>query len=560
MDPFYQDAPQLGNQFETDTFLQQLMTRFLPEAYRDTAFRECTALGARAAGDLLVWARQAENHPPRHVPFDPWGRRIDDIETHAAWDHLKDAAAESGIVACAYERRQGSWSRWLQACKLYLYHPSSAIFSCPLAMTDGAARALALYGDEPAMQAAYAHLTSRDPKTFWTSGQWMTERTGGSDVGGTSTVARPDGNGGYRLYGTKWFTSATTSEMAMTLARIEGDPAGSKGLSLFFLKLRDDAGRLDQIEVHRLKDKLGTKALPTAELTLHGTPARLVGGQGGGVRKIASLFNITRIYNAVCAVSGMRRALVLAKDYAGKRQAFGKRLQEHPLHAMTLAKLESEFRGCLMLVLHTARLLGKVECEEANAEEERLLRILTPIVKLFTAKIGIAVTSEVLECFGGAGYVEDTGLPQLLRDAQVLAIWEGTTNVLCLDVWRSIEREQTLPAFCAAFQTCADSLNAADTAAVAEIKGTLVSRFEQHLALYERTRAQDPAQLEGNLRGIVLNWARCYSGMLLLDHAAWAQTQGDESSMLAARWFAETACTTAPFCEKNEAVAQLART
>ncbi len=558
MDPFFQEAPQLGNQFETDTFLQQVMTRFLPEPLRDAAFRECAALGERAAGDLLTWARQAETHPPRHVPYDPWGRRIDDIETHAAWDRLKDAAAESGIVACAYERKQGAWSRWLQACKLYLYHPSSAIFSCPLAMTDGAARALELYGDEPEMQAAYAHLTSRDPSLFWTSGQWMTERRGGSDVGGTQTVARPDGNGGYRLYGTKWFTSATTSEMAMTLARIEGDPSGSKGLSLFFLKLRDDQGRLDHIEVHRLKDKLGTKALPTAELTLNGTPARLVGGRGSGVRKIASLFNITRIYNAVCAVSGMRRALVLAKDYAGKRHAFGKRLADHPLHAMTLAKLESEFRGCLMLVLRTARLLGKVECGEANESEERLLRLLTPIVKLFTAKIGIAVTSEVLECFGGAGYVEDTGLPQLLRDAQVLAIWEGTTNVLCLDVWRSIEREQTLPALCEAFNSCAQGLNNNPSADVTHTKEKLQSRFESYLALYQQARAQDPALLEANLRGIVLNWARCYSGILLLEHAAWANDNGDGSSLLAARWFAETQCTTAPFCQDTVAVHQLA--
>lgn len=558
MDPFFQEAPQLGNQFETDRFLQQLMTRFLPEPYRATAIHECSALGERAAGDLLKWARLAETHPPRHVPYDPWGRRIDDIETHAAWDQLKNAAAESGIVACAYERKQGAWSRWLQACKLYLYHPSSAIFSCPLAMTDGAARALELYGDEPVMQAAQAHLTSRNPSEFWTSGQWMTERSGGSDVGGTQTVARPDDQGGYRLYGTKWFTSATTSEMAMTLARIEGDPAGSKGLSLFFLQLRDDQGGLNHIEVHRLKDKLGTKALPTAELTLNGTPARLVGGRGGGVRKIASLFNITRIYNAVCAVSGMRRALVLAKDYAGKRKAFGKTLAEHPLHKMTLAKLESEFRGCLMLVLHTARLLGKVECGEADDQEERLLRILTPIVKLFTAKIGIAVTSEVLECFGGAGYVEDTGLPQLLRDAQVLSIWEGTTNVLCLDVWRSIEREQTLPALCECFNTTAEGLCNTNLPAVSDIRQKLLTRFDEHLALYEQFRAQDPTLLEANLRGIVLHWARCYSGMLLLEHAAWAADNGDNSSLLAARWFAESACNTVPFCQDAAAVSLLA--
>jgi putative acyl-CoA dehydrogenase len=257
----------------------------------------------------------------------------------------------------------------------------------------------------------------------------MTERSGGSDVSGTSTVARRAG-GEFRLHGVKWFSSATTAEIALALARSEGAPEGNRGLTLFLLELRDEAGELRGIRVERLKDKLGTRALPTAELTLDGTPARLVGDAGQGVRKIAPLLNVTRLYNAVCAVASMRRAVALATDYARRRVAFGKRLIDHPLHRETLAELAAEHQLALQLVLRTAELLGREETGEASPGERALLRLLTPLSKLLTGKQAVASASEVLESFGGAGYVEDTGLPRLLRDAQVLAIWEGTTNVL----------------------------------------------------------------------------------------------------------------------------------
>ena len=195
------------------------------------------------------------------------------------------------------------------------------------------------------------------------------------------------------------------------------------------LRLRDNDGRLRQIRIDRLKDKLGTRALPTAELALEGTPAYLIGGEGGGVKKIATVLNITRLYNACCAVGFMRRGLALARDYATRRHAFGRPLCNQPLHVETLAKLEVDFEASFHLAFFAAQLLGKQEMGTATTQEREILRLLTPLAKLFTAKKAVAVVSEVLECFGGAGYVEDTGLPMLLRDSQVLTIWEGTTNV-----------------------------------------------------------------------------------------------------------------------------------
>jgi alkylation response protein AidB-like acyl-CoA dehydrogenase len=336
----------------------------------------------------------------------------------------------------------------------------------------------------------------------------MTERTGGSDVSGTSTIAKKDGDS-YRLYGTKWFTSATTSQMAMTLARIEGSSAGGAGLSLFYVELRDTDGNLRNIRVNRLKDKLGTRALPTAELTLEGTPAKLVGTPGEGVKKISSLFNITRIYNSCMSAAGMGRAIVLARDYSKKRFAFGKPLSEHPLHVETLAAMELEYEAAFLLTFRAVELLGKEETEGSTREESAILRLLTPIVKLYTAKQGIAVASEALECFGGAGYVEDTGLPSLLRDAQVLAIWEGTTNVLSLDMIRAIEKEKALEPYLADL--------GAKTSAIREPR--LGECAKKVLAALETLR-KAAAKLEPvRARAFAFTLARATCAALLLEHA-----------------------------------------
>ncbi len=233
---FFQDGPILGNQYQDDAVLRAWLRARLPaEVLREIA-PGLERLGGRAAGEMLAMAADAEARPPRHVPYDAWGRRVDRIETTWGWQALHRLAAEEGIVATAYERRQGPWSRLHQFIRLYLYNPSSAIASCPLAMTDGAARVLELHGDAELKERYLPHLLSRDPVEFWTSGQWMTERTGGSDVSGTTTVASLE-NGGYRLYGSKWFTSATDSRLAVTLARDEALDAEGK-LSLFLLELR----------------------------------------------------------------------------------------------------------------------------------------------------------------------------------------------------------------------------------------------------------------------------------------------------------------------------------
>ena len=213
----------------------------------------------------------------------------------------------------------------------------------------------------------------------------MTERIGGSDVGNTETIARKEGDH-YRLYGYKWFTSAATSEIAFTLARVEDENGQtlkrSKGLSLFYLETHNKDGKLNNILIERLKDKLGTRALPTAELRLNGSIAYLVGEQGRGVKNITHKLNMTRLYNSVSAVSYLRRILALLKDYSSKRYVFYKLLAEQPLHIETFADLETNLYGLFYLTFFTVSLLGKEEVQKATEDEIKLLRILTPKTKL----------------------------------------------------------------------------------------------------------------------------------------------------------------------------------
>lgn len=511
---FFQDGPILSNPYRDDSVLQKWLKANVPGDVLSAMEPGLDRLGQRACGEMLAMAADAEAHPPLHVPYDPWGRRVDRIETAWGWQALRRIAAEEGIVATAHERREGPWSRLHQFVRLYLYHPSSAMASCPLAMTDGAARVLELYGTADQKQRYRPHLLSRDPAEFWTSGQWMTERTGGSDVSGTSTVAQVE-NGQYRLHGTKWFTSATDSQLAVTLARDEAADANGR-LSLFLLELRDRNGDLNRIFVHRLKDKLGTRALPTAELTLEGTPAERIGPPGHGVRSIGTVLNITRLYNAVCAVSYMRRGLALAEDYAGKRHVFGKLLAEQPLHAETLADLHAEFAGALHLVLTLGVLLGREETGVADDNEKLLLRLLTPVAKLYTAKQAIAVVSEVLECFGGQGYIEDTGLPVLLRDCQVLSIWEGTTNVLSLDVQRVLEQSPALDIFVKDMQRRLGRLQRAELAK----PRAAIERAVQDIQNWgQAMRAAEIAAREAGARRFAFALARTYVAALLAEAA-----------------------------------------
>ncbi len=527
---FVQPPPRLGNQYADDRVLRGYLARVLGDAELRAVSAQLVQMGALAAGELYAAQLAERTLEPELVQWDAWGNRVDVITLTPLWRRAEELAAREGLVAIPYETPLGKLSRVLQFALVHLFTPATDMYSCPLAMTDGAARALLASGNRALIERAVSRLTSRDPAKFWTSGQWMTESIGGSDVGLSETVARFAPGEGWRLYGRKWFTSAATSQMALTLARPEGNSPGGKGLAMFYLETRDAQGRPNRLSVDRLKDKLGTRKLPTAELTLEGTLATPVGELANGVRAISTVLNITRTWNAVAAVSYMRRGLALARAYARERVAFGAPLAKKPLHTDTLAGLQAEFEAAFHLAFFVVELLGRSEAGAASEEQDTVLRVLTPVAKLTTGRQAVAVTSEVLEAFGGAGYVEDTGLPALLRDAQVFSIWEGTTNVLALDTLRAIAPTGLAPLVREVGLIVGEVRDPELIALSAKLQRAIETLDE-----WWRTNAgRDEAALEAEARRFALSIGRIVAAALLARQAQWSMEHEQDRRPLAA--------------------------
>jgi alkylation response protein AidB-like acyl-CoA dehydrogenase len=350
----------------------------------------------------------------------------------------------------------------------------------------------------------------------------MTEAEGGSDISRSASTARSTVDG-WRVTGEKWFCSAADSAIAIALARPEGAGSGSRVLAPFLIpRYGTDGGPAPGLTIHRLKDKLGTRALPTAEIGLTDVAAVPVGDPDRpGLHRMMTLVVVTRLHNAAAAAAGMRRGLDYARAYAGVREVAGGLLAVSPLHRATLGDLAVAARAAFALAAHAFALLGRVEVDGDEAADAEL-RLVAPLAKLLTGKLAVAAASEYVECFGGAGYVEDTGVPRLLRDAQVLPIWEGTTNVLSLDVLRALARgEGTQPLLA----------RLADGAAT--LQGAEAGLYATHLAeLREQIghAAKDPGaeQTQAGARGLALRLGEALGAALLAEHAGWARATGTD--------------------------------
>lgn len=513
---FLQDPPQLPHPYRSDRLLLALLDRALPPGRRAALDADLDALGDYA---LMAWQRAGTTtrHKPVLTQWDAWGQRVDRIELTPAWQEGAAITTRHAVLAAGHG--DSEHARLEEFTRVYLYHLASEFYTCPLAMTDGAATAIKASGNRELIARVLPHFLSRDPATFWLSGQWMTETAGGSDVGNTETIARQDASGQWRLYGRKWFSSAVVGEAALALARPEGAGGGTGALALFYVETMDRERRKPELVIDRLKDKLGTQELPTAEIHLDGLPAWPLGELAHGVRQVAPMLNVTRSWNAICAVASMARAISLARDFATRRQAFGRPLIEQPLHAQTLADMQADFEAAFALAFEVAHLLGRVEHGAASAEEAAVLRLLTPLAKLWTGKLAVKICSETLECFGGAGYIEDTGLPQLLRDAQVYAIWEGTTNVLSLDSLRALAGDSlgSLRHAAARWLDGNDDMHAAS--AIRQTLDAAARWLDQHAAARDR--------LEAGTRGLAFTLARCAAAALLARQATWSKGRGE---------------------------------
>jgi len=418
--------------WEASPDFRALCRRKLDAAAYAWAEPQLAAMGERAAADVAPRAAIADRFPPRLVTHDERGNRINRVEYHPAYRDMERIAYGSGMIAMKYQTHDHSLAAPLVGFALgYLFAMGEMGLYCPLCMTDGVARVLTRHGTPEQVTRVVSHLTATDRESLWTGGMFLTERAGGSDVGANETVARQADDGTWRLTGRKWFCSNVDAEAVLVTARPDGAPEGTRGLRTFLLLTRDHPG----VIIDRLKDKLGVRSMPTGEVTLADAPAEEVGGFGA----IADMLNLSRLYNAVASVAVIGRAIHEARWYVERREAFGRPVIEFPLVLETLADLEAEHVGALLL---TFELVDALRLADAGDEEAaKRLRILTPIVKAVTGKLAVPCVSEAMELVGGNGYIEDWPMPRLLRYAQVLPIWEGTTNILMLDALRVIRKE-----------------------------------------------------------------------------------------------------------------------
>ena len=428
-------GPPSENYWDACPDFRALCRRKLSDGAFAWAEPQLSAMGEQAATTVAPLAAMADREPPRLVTHDPRGARISRVEYHPAYREMERIAYGSGMIAMKYSTHEHSREAPFIGFALgYLFAMAECGLYCPVCMTDGVARVLTRHGTHEQVMRVVPHLTSTDPRTLWTGGMFLTERAGGSDVGANQTVARKDADGTWRLTGHKWFCSNVDAQAVLVTARVNGE--GTKGLRTFLLETSDDSGKItDGVVIERLKPKLGVRSMATGEVTLTNARAEEV----GGFAAITDMLNLSRLYNAVASVALISRAVMEARHYIERRQAFGRPVIEFPLAQETFFDIEAEHVGAMLITFEAVDALVRADAGDADAA--RLLRILTPIVKAVSGKIAMPCVSEAMELIGGNGYIEESPMPRLLRDAQVLPIWEGTTNILVLDALRVMHNE-----------------------------------------------------------------------------------------------------------------------
>jgi acyl-CoA dehydrogenase len=325
----------------------------------------------------------------------------------------------------------------------YLFTQAEFGLLCPVNMTDSLTRTLRRYGSPELVEAYLDRLTSTDVAELAQGAMFMTEQQAGSDIGSTATTARPADDGSWRLTGDKWFCSNADADVTLILARPEGAPPGIKGVALFLLPRVCPDGSANSYRIVRLKDKLGTRSMASGEIVLDGATAFLVGDADRGFQQMADMVNASRLSNSVRAAGLMRRAFAEARYVSTRRAAFGTPLIDLPLQRRQLVKLLVPTEQARSTYMHIAQLFPAADAGDRTAAA--LIRILTPIAKFRACRDSRRVTGDAMEARGGVGYIEEYGDARLVRDAHLGSIWEGTSNIVALDVARAAHRQGCLP-------------------------------------------------------------------------------------------------------------------
>ncbi|MES2489587.1 MAG: isovaleryl-CoA dehydrogenase [Pseudomonadota bacterium] len=430
------------NAYTTDTALREAITRE-GGGWADAHLSE---FGGVAGGELMRLGYTANENKPKFKPFDRYGNRIDEIEFHPSYHRVMQLGMQYGVHAYAWRNAEKTGAHVARAAVSYLHSQAEAGTGCPLTMTHSAMPALMHQPEVAKFWGPLIHSYEYDPrvlpaaqKTGCTIGMGMTEKQGGSDVRANTTRAYLQPDGSYEIVGHKWFFSAPMCDAWLVLAYVD------RGITCFMMpKILADGSR-NAIRIQRLKDKLGDWSNASSEVEFHGAWAVRVGEEGRGVATILEMVSLTRLDCMIGSSALMRQASVQALHHAATRKAFGKRLIEQPLMQNVLADLALESESHTALMMRVAR---AVDASSRNEGEAAFARIATAIGKYWICKRTPAFVNEAQECLGGAGYVEETNLPRLYRQAPLNSIWEGSGNIQCLDVLRALNKEpETREAF-----------------------------------------------------------------------------------------------------------------
>jgi putative acyl-CoA dehydrogenase len=483
------------------------------------AIEEVHALGRRAgSAEAQEWGRLAEKNSPVLHTHDRYGHRVDEVEFDPAWHQLMTVAVEAGIHAAPWaDPREGA--HVARAAKEFVWGAADPGHICPISMTYAVVPALranaglaATY--EPLLTASTYDFGLRVPSTKrgLIAGMSMTEKQGGSDVRANTTTATPTADGGYTLVGHKWFTSAPMSDFFLTLAQAPG------GLSCFFVPRVLPDGSRNPIRLQRLKDKLGNRSNASSEVEYDGALGWLVGEEGRSVATIIEMVNMTRLDCTIGSATGMRVGTMQAIHHARHRSAFGRLLVDQPLMANVLADLAVESEAATYAAM---RLAGATDRVARGDEQEAMVRrVALAVSKYWVCKRAPSHAAEALECLGGNGYVEDSGMPRLFRESPLMSIWEGSGNVAALDTLRALARQ---PESLAAF------FDEVDLAAGAD------SRLDDAVARV-RKELTDLDDIEYRARRVVEQLALVFQGSLLVRHAPTAVADAFCGSRLGGDW------------------------
>ncbi|KQT13925.1 acyl-CoA dehydrogenase family protein [Ramlibacter sp. Leaf400] len=478
-----------ANLYETDTGLQDLLKVYLPADLVQHLQPHLRRLGALAGGELDELAGTSDRNPPQLQVRSRTGIDEQKVLKHPAYVEMERLAfGEFALAAISHRTDVLGWDGQLPAivkyALTYLFVQAEFGLCCPVSMTDSLARTLKKFGSPELVQRYLPALTSLDLDTLAQGAMFMTEQGAGSDIAATETLARPDPQqpGAWRLTGDKWFCSNPDAALAMVLARVEGGAPGLKGVSLFLLPRDLDDGTHNHYRIIRLKDKLGTRSMASGEIRLEDARAWLVGEPGRGFVQMADMVNNSRLSNGVRAAGLMRRAVSEALYIARNREAFGRKLVDLPLMRRQLLKLMVPAEQARTMMFQTAQALRAADGGDAQAL--RLARILTPLIKFRACRDARKVTGDAMEVRGGCGYIEEWSDPRLVRDAHLGSIWEGTSNIVALDVVRAIRREDSLKALMAHLQQLQD-----DTPMEAQLRATLQEAGRRAVRLAEAAAA-----------------------------------------------------------------------